>query len=687
MSAFPDCEICVLIARPKINLAIVLRPQSGAVALRADMVRDLRGSLASVRLGGLTRWYRRHSSDSSIMHLRFSKFLSLVGTTIFTIGMLCGIIGCGSSGGVMQIIPPPGNSYTGVTFGGKAMAGNQPLVGATVQLYTAGTTGNGSSGTALLTSTLTTDANGAFTVAAGYICPLGTSQIYVAARGGKAGAAGTANSAVALMTAVGACNQVVAASQIVVNEVTTVAAAYALSQFLSVGANVGASATNLVGLSNAFATALALADIRAGSVPGLTFAPNGASPAAKIDSVANLLNACVASSASGSACSSLFSVTTPGGGSAPSNTLDAALSLVRNPAGNVGSLYALSSGSTAFAPALAAAPSDWTLFVTYTGGGMNAPSGLGVDSAGNVWVASYFDVASVFSPLGKPLLPLGINGFGLSASYGLAVDANDHAWIPNEPSIGVAGNSVSVLNFSGQSVAGSGGFTSGGLDFPTSVAIDTDGSAWVVDYGDSHLTHLSGAGQALSGATGYTSGLFAFPVAAAVDGSHNVWVVNQSGASVTKVSQDGSQFTNFACCDGPSNLAFDKLGNLWVTNYYGNSISEISSAGTVVSNGYIGGGLNHPQGVAIDGAGNVWIANFRSVSITELAGAGTATPGAALSPAGGLGADAAMLEAYAIAVDASGNLWISNFGSNTLTQFVGAAAPVKTPLLGLPVAP
>jgi len=47
-----------------------------------------------------------------------------------------------------------------------------------------------------------------------------------------------------------------------------------------------------------------------------------------------------------------------------------------------------------------------------------------------------------------------------------------------------------------------------------------------------------------------------------------------------------------------------------------------------------------------------------------------------------LGPDAALLEAYAIAVDASGNLWISNFGSNILTEFIGLAAPVRTPLLG-----
>ena len=35
-----------------------------------------------------------------------------------------------------------------------------------------------------------------------------------------------------------------------------------------------------------------------------------------------------------------------------------------------------------------------------------------------------------------------------------------------------------------------------------------------------------------------------------------------------------------------------------------------------------------------------------------------------------------------MAIDASGNVWVTNFGSNVLTEFVGMAAPVKTPLLG-----
>jgi hypothetical protein len=557
-------------------------------------------------------------------------------------------------------------------------------------LYAAGSAGNGSSATALLSSALTTSANGSFTVPAGYSCPSAGSQLYVVARGGSPGSTAVPpNVAIALLTVLGACNQIAASTQIVVNEATSVAATYALAQFLSYGANIGASPTNTVGLQNAVATASALVSVTTGSGPGPGFASNGSSPEAKINSLANLLNACVASTSNGSACTALFADTTPAGSaSAPTNTLDALLNLARNPAHNAASLYALATGSSAFTPFLPAKPSDWTLFVNYTGGGMDGPTGLGVDSAGNVWVASYFNVASLFSSLGKPLLPQGITGFGLSASYGLAVDGNNDAWVPNEPNPGFPGNSVSVFNSNGQSIAGSGGFNQGGLDYPIAVAIDTDNSAWVVDYGNSSVTHLSNSGQPLSGAAGYTSPFFAFPVAAAVDSAHNVWVANQSATTVTKVAPDGSRFTNYSCCDGPSGLAIDQLGNVWVANYSGNSISEISSSGVVLSNGgSTGGGIDHPQGIAIDGAGSVWIANYRGPSITELAGAGAAAPGAVLTPAGGLGADAALLEAYAVAVDASGNLWISNFGSNTLTEFVGLASPVRTPLIGPPAAP
>ena len=608
------------------------------------------------------------------------------------------ISGCGTGTLAPVIVTPPpscstsGTTLAGTAFTGKVMAGAQAMSGATVQLYAAGNTGKASAPTSILNSALTTDSTGAFSVPAGYTCPLSSSSLYLVARGGKAGTPGTSNSASVMMAALGSCSAVTTKT-IVVNEVTTAAAVWSLAQFMGTGATVGGSCTNTVGIANAFATATNLADDHLGTAPGATFPANGTLPISKINTLANLLNTCTAStgaSGAGSACGTLFAQATVGG-SVPANTLDAALNIVKNPALNVGPLFSAAAASSAFQPALTTLPNDSTMYAAFTGGGMHSPSGLGVDSQGNVWVASYFSVASKFTPTGVPVFAAGITANGLNESYGLAMDAADDPWIPNEQTsfaVNSGNGSVTVLNSNGQSISGPSGFAAGGLNYPIAVAIDTDASAWVVDYGNSHLTKLSGTGAPLSGALGFTTPLFAFPVAVAVDGNHNAWIANQSSSNVTKVSADGSTFINYACCNGSTGIGIDQSNNVWIANYYGNSVSLISSTGTIVSNGYKGvGGIAFPQGVAIDGAGTAWVTNFRGPSLTELAGASTSTPGAALSPAAGWAPEAALLEAYAIAIDASGNLWISNFGNDSITEFVGIAVPVKAPRVGLPQTP
>jgi len=552
-----------------------------------------------------------------------------------------------------------------------------------VQIYAMGTTGNGSAGTALLSTPLTTDANGAFSVASGYDCPATTSQLFVVVRGGQVGKAAS-NPAIALAAPLGECSQVGASAQFVVNEVSTGATAWGLSQFLSAGGDAGATVSNAQGLKNAVATVANLVNLTTGASPGAAYPANGTSPAAKINSLANLLNSC---SAAASGCASLFAATTPAGGAAPENILDAALNLVRNPGSNVAALYAQAAANPVFQPALSSAPSDWTLFVNYTGGGMSSPSGVGIDGSGNVWVASYFSAVSEFSPVGAPVYPSGITSGGLLQSYGLAVDGQENVWVPNEGSVSVNSNlgSVTVLNSSGQLVSGATGFTAGGLNYPVAVAIDpSNGDAWVVNYGDSSVTLLSSTGQPLSGAKGYASGQLAFPVAIAVDANHNAWVANNSGANVTKVSADGSQVTNYACCESAGGLAIDQRGYVWVANFFGDSISLMTSDGSVISSGYSDNkaSIYHPQGIAVDGSGTVWVANFLGNSITELAGSQAGKPGQILSPTAGYGKDASLLKAYALAIDASGNIWVTNFGNDTLTEVIGLAAPVKTPQLG-----
>ena len=577
----------------------------------------------------------------------------------------------------------PAASNPGVSFTGNAKAGMQPVVAATVQLYAAGTSGNGSQGTGLLTNTLATDGAGAFTIPAGYACPAASSQLYVVVLGGHVGA-GAPNPAITLATPIGACNQLTSGSQFVINEVTTTATAYGLAQFLSAGANIGATSTNTQGLRNAVATVASLANLTTGTSPGASFPQNSSSPAAKINSVANLLNTCTsANSASG--CNALFSATTPSGGTAPNNTLDAALNLVRNPGTNVATLYTQSSTSTAFNPALTTAPSDWTMFLNYTGGGINTPTAVGVDSTGNVWVAGYYGVASEFSPTGAPAFPNGITGGGLFHSYGLAIDPQNHVWILNEDSpVSVGYGSVTVLSSTGQLISGPTGFTAGGIAYPIAIAIDTNSTVWVTDSHNASVTLLSSTGQPLSGPTGYQWPQLAYSYGIAIDANHNGWAASNEDDTITKISPDGSLFTNYACCRGPASVAIDQRGFVWVTNYLGDSISQLANDGTVISTGYSDGlaSISHPQGIAIDGSGHVWVTNILGSSITELAGSATNSPGQILSPTAGWARDAGLNYAYAIAIDASGNLWVVNKTTNILTEIIGMATPVKTPQLG-----
>jgi streptogramin lyase len=212
---------------------------------------------------------------------------------------------------------------------------------------------------------------------------------------------------------------------------------------------------------------------------------------------------------------------------------------------------------------------------------------------------------------------------------------------------------------------------------------------WFADYGDSKVTVLNGTGSAVSSSTGWGSNSLAFPVALAVDSNHNAWVANQGGLlPITKISADGSQVTNYDCdCNGASGIAVDQKENIWVANYYGNSISEVNSCGTLVLDAVTGGGVDHPQGIAVDGGGTVWVTNFLSNSISEINGASSSAAGTFVSPSTGFGTDASILQPYGLAVDASGSLWVSNFGNSTLTQFIGVAAPVKTPMTGPPQQP
>jgi len=132
----------------------------------------------------------------------------------------------------------------------------------------------------------------------------------------------------------------VSGAAVVVNEVTTVGSVAALAAFYASGGNVGVSSTNSTGLANAFGTGGQLVNMTVGTSPGASLPAGLSIPAAKINTLADILNSCTATSG-GAACTSLLTTAAFAGGSTPSDTLDAVYDILRSPANNVKALYAL----------------------------------------------------------------------------------------------------------------------------------------------------------------------------------------------------------------------------------------------------------------------------------------------------------------------------------------------------------
>ncbi len=590
-----------------------------------------------------------------------------------------GLTGCGSG----SIATSSTGTIISATLQGRVIGGQQPVANAQILLYAAGTNTTGGAPKNLLGSTAVyTDQNGNFDLPASISCPSPTTQTYMVALHGNPGLTPAVdNQALVLIAALGDC-QNATAHFIAINEVTTAAAAWALSPFLGPGAAVTSSTTNSVGLRNAFLTAQNLVDTATGLSPG-TGLPSGAVlESAKIYSLANVLAPCVNSDGT-TGCAALF-LASEAGSTQPTNTLDAALNIVRNPGTNVTGVFKVAATKDPFQPALGTAPHDWTLSVTFKGGGLNEPGDIAVDSAGNLWIPNYFgQVLSEFSPQGAPISASGYPGTGLYESFGVAVDPSGSIWVSNENSVAGAGNngggSVSRFSAQGAELSGS-GYTGGGLYYPQGLAADPNGDIWVADYGSSSASLLNPNGGAISGGNGFAYQDLPFTSAVAVDANHNAWFSVQE--AVAMVTPTGA-VTKYSCCNDPEGVAVDQNGFIWLADYGGARIVKLSSTGSVIADLESLDDYSAAQGIAVDGAGNVFAANLRGNTFEEL----TNSPAAFISPTGGFGLDAPLSEPVGIAIDASGGIWITNTYTSTLTQFVGLATPVHTPMAGPPSAP
>ena len=315
------------------------------------------------------------------------------------------LAGCGASGNFVQSSVDPDTTISALS--GNVHGGPNPVIGATVTLYATKTIaspaagnayGYGQAGTVLGSTTTNSSGNFQLTGDASS-CPSGQ-QAYIVAAGGHTGS-NTTNSAAVLMAALGPCSGVSNTTAVVIDEPTTIAAAYALSGFMTVTGtgsstvvNISAPANNNAataacttsgsspnvvttgcaasGLAHAFLNAASLVNANAGT-PNAAPPSNSAAvvPSWLINTLANSVQACVNSTGTitGTTAPCAILMTNTGNPaialnpnlSAPTNTLQALLDLAQYPSAANGCPTApCAAGTGTGAPVGSAVPSAAT---------------------------------------------------------------------------------------------------------------------------------------------------------------------------------------------------------------------------------------------------------------------------------------------------------------------------------------
>lgn len=617
------------------------------------------------------------------------------------------------------------DAVQGVAFQGQVHGGQQPIAGAHVFLFAANTAGYGmpsisllqnASNTTLDTSGgatsgdyyVTTNSSGVFTITGDYSCTQ-NAQVYVYSLGGDAGSG--ANAAAGLMGVLGNCpaanNFLVPLPSIQINEVTTIAAAYAFSGYAKDAVHVSSSGTALAktGLANAFANAGNLVSMVTGNALATTpgsvgtgFASNtGTVPQAELYSLGDILSACINSTGAGSTnCTSLLG-DAPEGITVPSDTATAAINIAHHPGAHVAALFALQPSTPPFVSPLSAAPNDWTIAVNFTinpSGSQAQYNNLAIDAAGAVWVANENSVIKV-SPLGVVQNGVGYFGGGLSFPLSIAIDAAGDPWIAN-----YTGASVTGYTPTGGVLSGASGYAAGGN--PYSLAFDASGNIWVAN--SALLTHSGSVPYSVSelvASTGanvtgspFTGGGLNTPEGVAIDVSGNAWVANL-GSYATEISSTGTvtAYNNPGpeTAIEPNSVGLDSAGNKWFNNNYGSTnigwfFTELTGSGAgFVDNTYSANGMQMSQStVAIDGSGNIWLTTYGnganpnySTWVGEYSNAGVL-----LTPSNGFhDVGSTCQDASGMAIDGSGDVWVSCGSPAILEEYVGAATPVVTPVV------
>jgi RHS repeat-associated protein len=289
---------------------------------------------------------------------------------------------------------------------GSTYGGDQPISGGHIYLFAVNESGYGLNPMSLLTTGsdvsfdnlgngyVTTAADGSFSLTGHYSttsCPTPDSRVYVLALGGDPGI-GTNNPTIALTSALPVtCANLPNGGFIWINELTTVAAAFSLSGFANVNTNSFAtSSVNLSNLNQGFTAANDLVNSSSGAVNSVTPDTSLPVPVAKINTIADVIAACVNTSGTTEACNTLFAAAKPPNGPYPTNTLQAAFDIAENVNNNVSAIFNLLPipAEAEFEPTLTASPTDWTISATTPTTISMQPGATQIQANGAAWISA-----------------------------------------------------------------------------------------------------------------------------------------------------------------------------------------------------------------------------------------------------------------------------------------------------------
>ena len=289
---------------------------------------------------------------------------------------------------------------------------------------------------------------------------------------------------------------------------------------------------------------------------------------------------------------------------------------------------------------------------------------------------------------------------------------------------GGSGESYIVTTFAGtQGSAGSadGAGSAARFNGPVSTAVDGSGNVYVAEYGNHTIRKISSGGvvTTLAGTAGSpgsdegtgSAARFNNPVGVAVDGNGNVFVADSGNHTIRKITAGGVVTTlagtagnaggangtgSAAQFNNPHGLAVDVSGTVFVADTSNRTIRKVTSGGVVttlagsagISGGADGTGdaarFSYPLGVAVDADGNLFVSDdnnnhsIRKVtasgSVTTLAGAGS------VGSEDGTGTAARFYQPYGVAVTGNGNVFVADSNNHTIRKIT--ASGVVTTIAG-----